>query len=460
MAWRFFIPTPKAHQGNKAHKCSSDSVGRLENYRCGFMVWGFIFVFLLLFLFAPVLNSRASVDDLRDSLQKELDEIQAEIDQYRSEISRAQSQSKTLNQEIKNLDNKKKQVELEIKQTELVLRQTQLAIIDKSSEIGKQETKLERERELLVQYLRGIHEFDQENMIELIFSQKRLSDVFSEMNALETIQERTYATITEIKTIKEDLQEEKNDLSQRQEEELQLKSLQEIQRQALRLQQTEKNKLLTQTKGEESAYQKLLQKAKSSATEIKKQMYLLEGVGLSMTLEEAYKHAKFAADRTGVRPAFLLAVLKQESSWGTNVGTGTWKKDMRPADQKAFVQICDELNLDPDQMPVSRKPSYGWGGAMGPAQFLPTTWLGYKDRVAQLTGHNPPSPWNIDDAFTAAAVKLSSNGANQQTQDAEWKAAMIYFAGSNWNKSVYRFYGDSVMELARVIQEQLDIMLK
>jgi len=239
---------------------------------------------------------------------------------------------------------------------------------------------------------------------------------------------------------------------------LQLKALQEIQRASLKIQQNEKSKLLTQTKGEEAAYQKMLTKAKADATAIKKRMYLLEGVGLSMTLEEAYKHAKFAADRTGTRPAFLLAVLKQESSWGTNVGTGTWKKDMHTRDQKAFLQICDELNLDPNQMPVSRKPSYGWGGAMGPAQFLPATWLSYKDEVARLTGHNPPSPWNIDDAFTAAALKLANAGANQKTASAEWKAAMIYFAGSRWGKAVYSFYGDSVMELAEIIQGQLDVI--
>jgi membrane-bound lytic murein transglycosylase B len=189
-------------------------------------------------------------------------------------------------------------------------------------------------------------------------------------------------------------------------------------------------------------------------------MYLLEGVGLSMSLEDAYKHAKYAADRTGVRPAFLLAVLKQETSWGTNVGTGSWKKDMHKRDQPAFIQICDELNLDPDKMPVSRKPSYGWGGAMGPAQFLPATWLSYKDQIASLTGHNPPSPWDIDDAFTAAALKLANGGASQRTSAAEWKAAMIYFAGSRWNRSVYSFYGDSVMELAGIIQEQLDIITR
>jgi len=34
---------------------------------------------------------------------------------------------------------------------------------------------------------------------------------------------------------------------------------------------------------------------------------------------------------------------------------------------------------------------------MGPAQFIPSTWMGYKDKVAALTGKNPPNPWDIRD---------------------------------------------------------------
>jgi len=437
---------------------SKESTGFVFSFN---RTWRFLIVlFLAIVLLAAANASQATVEDLKTSLQQSLDKIQQEIDGYRAKISEAQNQGKTLKKEIDLLNNKIKELQLQIKQTELVLQQTQIGIDEKNTEIGNEEVRLGREKNLLAQYLQSIHEFDQESMLAVIFGQQRLSDIFSEMNSLELIQEKTYQTISQIKIIKENLIQEKEDLSQKKEEELQLKALQQIQQASMRIQQGELKTLLVETKGQESAYQKMLEKAKLDVTAIRKQMYLLEGVGLAMSLEEAYKHAKFAADRTGVRPAFLLAVLKQESSWGTNVGKGAWRSDMRKQDQEAFVQICDELNLDPNQMPVSKKPSYGWGGAMGPAQFLPTTWLSYKDDVARLTGHNPPSPWDIDDAFTAAAIKLANNGADQQTPEAEWKAAMVYFAGNNWGKPVYSFYGDAVMELAGVIQGQLDIMLK
>lgn len=428
-----------------------------------FNVWRFFVffsVFLGLFFWIGFYGWGASVDEVKNDLQQELDQIQEQINQLRPKIQETQTQAKTLKREVELLDSRIKQAELQIRQTELVLRQTQMSINEKTSDISKQEARLEREKILLGQYLESIYESDQQGIVEMIFGQQKLSDIFNELNALDVIQGKTYETISQIRVIKTNLEKEKEELSEKKEEELKLKSLQEIEKAALRKQQSDKKNLLAQTQGQESAFQKLLQKAKADAAAIRSQIYLLEGVGLSMSLGEAFSHAKFATDLTGVRPAFLLAVLKQESSWGTSVGTGNWKRDMHPRDHQAFLQICEELGLDPNKMPVSRKPSYGWGGAMGPAQFLPTTWLAYKDEVARLTGHNPSSPWDIDDSFTAAALKLAKAGASQKTYSAEWKAAMIYFAGSNWSRAVYSFYGDAVMELAGVIQEQLDLIGK
>lgn len=98
-------------------------------------------------------------------------------------------------------------------------------------------------------------------------------------------------------------------------------------------------------------------------------------MGFKMTFEEALKSAMPAAQLTGIRAAFLMAILKIESDWGGNVGTGNWRIDMHSRDFNAFEMITSALGLNPDSTPVSKKPYYGWGGAMGTAQFLPSTWL-------------------------------------------------------------------------------------
>jgi len=202
----------------------------------------------------------------------------------------------------------------------------------------------------------------------------------------------------------------------------------------------------------------LVKNKQADINTIRSQLYILQGMGGSLKFENALNIAEFASAVTGVRPALLLALLSKESGWGANVGTGTWRTDMNANQHSAYLAICEKLQLNPDLMPVSKRAWYGWGGAMGPAQFLPKTWLGYESRIATLTAHNPPSPWDIEDAFVAAALYLANAGASSQTYNAEWKAAMIYLAGGNWQKSYLRFYGDNAMDLAATLQEQINLI--
>ena len=90
---------------------------------------------------------------------------------------------------------------------------------------------------------------------------------------------------------------------------------------------------------------------------------------------------------------------------------------------------------------------------MGPAQFIPSTWILYKDRISALTGKTPSNPWDIRDAFIAASLLLKDNGASAKTPDAEWKAAMLYFSGSTNPR--FRFYGDSVAAMATKYEEDI-----
>jgi membrane-bound lytic murein transglycosylase B len=161
--------------------------------------------------------------------------------------------------------------------------------------------------------------------------------------------------------------------------------------------------------------------------------------------------------------------LTQESNLGKNVGqcylvnqtTGagiqilsgkTQAKTMNPSrDVPVFLKITAELGRDAFHTPVSCPMSFGWGGAMGPAQFIPSTWASYKDRVKAITGS--ADPWNIKDSFIASALYLTDYGAKSQEANGEWRAAMIYFSGSTNTK--YRFYGDSA--IATAAQYEKDI---
>jgi membrane-bound lytic murein transglycosylase B len=99
--------------------------------------------------------------------------------------------------------------------------------------------------------------------------------------------------------------------------------------------------------------------------------------------------------------------------------------------------------------------SFGWGGAMGPAQFIPSTWQLYKSRLSSILGKTP-NPWDIRDSFLAAALLLKDNGAKNGDVNSEWQAAMLYFSGSLNPK--YSFYGDNVMALAEKYRQDINTL--
>jgi len=299
---------------------------------------------------------------------------------------------------------------------------------------------------------------DGSSLLGFLLKNDKFSDFFNDFNSLNNVQSKIQETLETIKELKEKLIKEKEDLEDDKAEQEQLKRIQNKQKAVLQGAKKDKQKLLEETKGQEKIYQQLIAKTRADIEVIKNQPYNL-AMGFKMTFEEALSRALPASQRTSVRSAFLMAILKIESDWGGNVGKGTWQTDMHPRDFNAFKKITGALGLNPDSTPVSKKPYYGWGGAMGPAQFLPTTWLLYEAAIANLTGHRPPSPWNIEDAFTASGIMLAESGADKQTYAAESKAAKIYIAGGRWNRSLTaRIYANNVMAEAARIQKNIDIL--
>jgi len=421
-------------------------------------------VFLLLVLFIPAITQGAGIDDLRQELEEQIRQKQTEINQYQQKISENQQKSRTLNNEIQILEDQINKVRLEISQIDLVIQESTLNIQEIDGQISELEKRIEQKKDLLAEYIRTVAYYDQETLLEMILKNEQFSDFFEQINALESTQEEIQSILVVVRELRHGLEEQKGEMEAERNEQNRLKSFQLVQKRSVESKQWVKEDLLDKTKGEEQRYQQMIQGAEKEIGFIKEQLSLLEKYNL--TLEEAVQHAIYAATKTGVRPAFLLGVLEAESRLGLNVGTGTWQKDMYQCyrslgyitraerEKNAFLQICKELGLNADTQPVSAEPWYGCGGAMGIAQFMPTTWMAYKDRVAALTGNNPPNPWVHRDAFMAAAIKLSNGGANQRTEIGERTAYAKYLAGSRYSRWIYHNVTNYVIKLANNFQKQ------
>jgi membrane-bound lytic murein transglycosylase B len=412
----------------------------------------------------------------RAKLEAELADLEKEIAEKRGVLATTQAERTTLERDILVLDTQIEKARLSLRQRQLTLQKIEGDIQEKSSSISELSAKQQRQAAGLAELIRRTQEMDDLSLVELALG-GTFSEFFVVVDQFESVQRSISTSFDEISYIKSDLAARKLTLEERQAEEEELRHIQELEKRAIEQQEAEKQQVLEVTKGEEKQYQELIAERERSASEIRTALFELRD-SAAIPFGDAYDYAKAASAKTGVRPALILAILKQETNLGENVGQclltnspnkgdGKGKNTGRAFDQvmkgsrdvDVFMQITAELGIDPYAQVVSCPPGYGYGGAMGPAQFIPSTWIMYKDRIGQLSGQNPPNPWTPRTAVFATAVLMMDNGADRGTWAAERLAALRYFAGwANANKAAYAFYGDDVMRLADKMQQEIDIL--
>lgn len=432
-------------------------------------------IFSMVFTMSYLLSaghSFASIQDEIDARQKQIDDLERQIEEYQSQIENTQTTSRTLENEIKSLNAKVSQLTLEIKSLELSIKQTNSEIGDTEVKISDAGDKITKHRNALAEYIQAIYETDQKSLTEILLQNANLSDFFADLDHIRTNQDNLRNTIQNIRELKADLEQHQGELEDKKSDLEKARNLQAMEKKSLDTNKLQKNKLLKDTKGQEAKFQELVKKSKQDIQAIKDQIgYLIQN---GVSAEDAIKYGQLAAIRTGIRPAYLLAELDHESGLGINVGKcyivdstsgasrhivagKVFARGINPArDLALFLSITQELGKDPFQTPISCWPGSGWGGAMGAAQFIPSTWMGYRDEVSRLTGHSPANPWNIEDAFVAAAAKLSKDGADSKTREGEIAASKRYYCGSATSRSSSCInYANAVQRKATEIEKSL-----
>lgn len=429
---------------------------------------------------SPTSTTQPSTQDAnaakRVQLQQQLDQLEQEIQSLQDNVQEQTSKKKTLNSQLTALQKKMYRTQLEIRHLDLIIQQLDQKIGDIDTKVAKTSTDIEKQKSRIEFVLQQIYQQDDASFLEIVFGYDNFSDFYNHLQNTSDLEEGMRQALLNLQDARKNLENNREQSVALQEEQQSLLSEQEFQQQDFKKQQGAKQQLLNETKGKESYYQKLVVDRQKTAAEIRNELFVLQNAGVQLSFGDAYQHALYASQITGVRPAFLLALLQRESSWGQNVGkcylvnadTGAGKhvttgkavsKVMKPdRDVAPFVQITQQLGRDPYSTAVScPNPNYGYGGAMGPAQFIPSTWVSYIDKAASLLNH-APDPWDIRDSFTTSAIKLANAGAASQNSKDEWKAAMVYYAGGNWNNRAYWGYADWIMDKAEEYQKDIDVL--
>lgn len=410
----------------------------------------------------------------RNDLLRQIEEYKSQIKDFENEIEDKKKEQKTLNRELSIIAGQIKKQELEIKKTKLYIDQLRFDIQDKNLNIKDLESRARLEKVKLTEHLGKINEYDNVGLLEMVFRYENLSDFFINISAVENLQNQTYEILQKIKDTKNDLSFQIESLEEDENEASQLKLILENQKLSSTQKEKEKKNLITETKGQEKKFQELIKQNQKKIADIQSRLFEFGSLGVGkITIEKAVEYAQIAGQKTGIRPAFLLGLVWVESRLNDNLGSGNWKTDLydcyiklgkkatAEAQKDAFFDITLKLLLNPDKVPVSKAlTSVGCGGAMGIAQFMPTTWSGYESKISSLSGNNPASPWNVLDGFFGAAIKLFDNGAISQNREGERKAAAMYYAGKRWQRAPGQNYADRVRTASFCYQDYMDALKK
>ncbi len=408
------------------------------------------------------------------ALQAELTDIENQITQQQAILTEKEGEGKSISRDIAILDAQIAEAQLKIKAHNLAIAQLGKDITVKVQTINTLSSQIDQGHQSLSEIIDQTNQLDSFSIADAFLAQRNLTDFFIDFDALSSIQDSLSSLLGTVKQAEAQTEVQKQSLDQQKNQEIDTKVNIEQEQANIKKAEADKKQLLSLNKQQQSQYQNLIAQKEAQATQIRNALFQLRDVS-AIKFEDALTYAKSASAITGVRPAFILAIIQQESNLGANVGSCYLSDDttgagvkvssgaavanvMKPGrDIEPFIEITTALGRDSHHTRVSCPFSVGYGGAMGPAQFIASTWMLSKDRIGHAVGKAMPDPWNPQDAITASALYLSDLGASAGGYTAEHNAACRYYSGRNCSGS-NTFYGDQVIAKATAIQSNIDIL--
>ena len=443
--------------------------------------------FLVLLMVVPPVSAGAETDaERRQRLETELQVVERQILTQQRLVEDKQVERQSLERDMAIINSEITQSQLGIQARALAIEQLSGQIGDKEVVIDILSEKLGRQQDSLADLVRKSALLEEHTLVEVMLSKQSFSEFFTDVATFQTLKESLNESLEILHGIRRDTNEQKNDLENKVETEAEMKRIQEIERQEIKRKEQAKAEILDVTKGEEQQYQALLDSQRKTASQLRNALFQLLGGGGGIAFPEAVRLANYASGVTGVDAAMILAILEQETNLGSNLGSClfTDSTSQRPVmhptrDEPVFLAIADVLGFDPYTRTVScpiiqNGSRVGWGGAMGPSQFIPSTWAMYggivstgdgfiydkgQDAIRRINGGSgPSSPFVNQDAFIATALLMRDNGANG-TYAGDRLAALRYYSGwGGASNPANAFYGDQVMNRKSRLAQEIQIL--
>lgn len=440
----------------------------------------------LLFTFAGPVSAQADpcntsiVGKTNAQLQADLDACNREIERLNEDLKNIKQNTANYASEVAKLTARINAAQANIKSKTIAIANLNSDIKEKQGEISALEQRIKSDIEHIADLVRKTKRIDSYSVVEAVLSEKDLSEFFVDVDSYASTRSAMMDLVNSLRGTKVETEAQKAELAKKRDAEAAAKAEIEANKRRVEADQAAQKALLAQSQNQEKAVATLVADRQARAAAIRTALFGLRDA-VAIPFSTALQYAEEASAKTGVRAALILGILQQESNLGANVGTciitdlssGQTKNvnsgriftnGIHPTRDLPLLQsLLPALGRDPLNTKVSCPLSVGYGGAMGPAQFIPSTWNLMKGKIVNATGKAVPDPWNPADAIMAMAVFLKDLGADTGVYLNERTAACRYYSGrscysSSGAPNVGLSYGNSVMNRATTIQNNIDLL--
>ncbi len=342
-----------------------------------------------------------------------------DIYKAKKSISKTADQIKKIQVQLNAKQNQYGVNQGQIVMTKIVISKTKREINDKETKIKKLNQRIDLNKKILKNYIQEMSFESYNNPVVSFMMVGNFLNTFSgNLDQIINVKEKILNIMNQVKKDKNDLVNAKVQLVQKKEE---------------------KQKILIAKQNEQAQIVSSIKRTKATLSQLNAKLNTLRSrlaslLGEGVSMADIKNAAKIASKVTGVRKDFILGELVVESNLGRftggcyyDKGSHPVKKHMKSYDKTDYLKIIDDLGYGKNDKKLSCWPGYGYGGAMGIAQFMPSTWMGYKNKISSATGNKPSNPWNVVDGIMGMTIKLARAGASSKS--GEYIASKRYYCG-------------------------------
>ncbi len=205
--------------------------------------------------------SASQIDELRQKIDEnnaQIAALQKEIEELQKQLDQTGKDAKTLKNQISQLETTIKKLQTDTKITQKKINSANLIIEELNIEIKGKEQEIYNSKNVLAEIIRNMEETESQSLVEILLANTSLSEFFDDLEHMEDFQSTIGANLQQLKTLKEDFQ---NQQAKKESEKNNLEDLQSQladQQTLVQSQKNQKNTTLAETKNKEANYQKLL----------------------------------------------------------------------------------------------------------------------------------------------------------------------------------------------------------